>query len=170
MKPMLMAALGFGLAILTAAPAWAASGAEGGDDAFARAIAAYDAGRYGAAVSIWTRLAENGDVDATAALAGLYRQGLGVPRDGARAAALYRRAGLGGHVIAQANLGEMLAQGVGVARDPGRAWAWLRRAADGGNAWAEGRAKGIWDGLTTAARDRARALLAAIRKQRAAPP
>lgn len=54
---------------------------EGGEDAFAHAIAAYDTGRYGDAAVIWARLAANGDRDATAALAGLYRQGLGVPRD-----------------------------------------------------------------------------------------
>ena len=172
MNPMLIAALVFGLAAITATPARAGggTGAGGAEDGFARALAAYDSGRYGDAAGTWARLAENGNVDAMAALAGLYRQGLGVPRDAGRAAALYRRAGLAGHVIAQANLGEMLAQGIGVPRDPGRAWAWLRRAADGGNAWAEGRAKDVWDGLTIAARDRATAVLAGLRRQRPARP
>ncbi len=172
MNRMLIAALVFGLAAITATAARAGggTGAEGREDAFARALAAYDSGRYGDAAGTWARLAENGNVDAMAALAGLYRQGLGVPRDAARAAALYRRAGLAGHVIAQVNLGEMLAQGIGVARDPGRAWAWLRRAADGGNAWAEGRAKDVWDGLTIAARGRATAVLAGLRRQRPARP
>ena len=41
---------------------------------------------------------------------------------------------------------------------------------DGGNAWAKGRAKDIWDGLTTAARGRATAVLAGLRRQRAARP
>ncbi len=172
MNRMLIAALVFGLAAITATAARAGggTGAGGGEDGFARALAAYDSGRYGDAAGTWARLAENGNVDAMAALAGLYRQGLGVPRDAARAAALYRRAGLAGHVIAQANLGEMLAQGIGVPRDPGRAWAWLRRAADGGNAWAEGRAKDVWDGLTIAARGRATAVLAGLRRERAARP
>ena len=172
MNRMLIAALVFGLTAITATAARAGggTGAEGGEDAFARALAAYDSGRYGDAAGTWARLAENGNVDAMAALAGLYRQGLGVPRDAGRAAALYRRAGLAGHVIAQANLGEMLAQGIGVPRDPGRAWAWLRRAADGGNAWAEGRAKDVWDGLTIAARGRATAVLAGLRRQRPARP
>ena len=172
MNRMLIAALVFGLAAITATAARAGggTGAEGAEDGFARALAAYDSGRYGDAAGTWARLAENGNVDAMAALAGLYRQGLGVPRDAGRAAALYRRAGLAGHVIAQANLGEMLAQGIGVPRDPGRAWAWLRRAADGGNAWAEGRAKDVWDGLTIAARDRATAVLAGLRRQRPARP
>lgn len=172
MNRMLIAALVFGLTAITATAARAGggTGAEGAEDAFARALAAYDSGRYGDAAGTWARLAENGNVDAMAALAGLYRQGLGVPRDAGRAAALYRRAGLAGHVIAQANLGEMLAQGIGVPRDPGRAWAWLRRAADGGNAWAEGRAKDVWDGLTIAARGRATAVLAGLRRQRPARP
>ncbi len=172
MNRMLISALVFGLTAITATPARAGggTGAGGGEDGFARALAAYDSGRYGDAAGTWARLAENGNVDAMAALAGLYRQGLGVPRDAARAAALYRRAGLAGHVIALANLGEMLAQGIGVPRDPGRAWAWLRRAADGGNAWAEGRAKDVWDGLTIAARGRATAVLAGLRRERAARP
>ena len=165
-------ALVLSLAAITATPARAGGGAATGrgDDAFAGALAAYDAGRYHAAARAWGRLAENGNRDAAVALAGLYRQGLGVPRDAARAAALYRRAGLAGHVIAQANLGEMLARGEGVARDPVRAWAWSRLAAEGGNAWAEDQAKGIWGRLTAAARDRATAALAGIRRERAARP
>jgi TPR repeat protein len=154
-----------GLGDNTAAPARA-----GGGDAFARALAAYDAGRHGDAAGTWARLAANGDRDATAALAGLYRQGLGVPRDAARAAALYRRAGLSGHVIAQTNLGEMLAQGEGIKRDGAGAWAWFRLAADGGNAWAEGQAKAICNGLTAEARGRAMSARTRIERERVARP
>lgn len=161
-----------GLATITAAPARAGGGTatEGGEAAFARAIAAYDAGRYGDAADAWARLAGNGDKDATAALAGLYRQGLGVPRDAARAAALYRRAGLGGHIIAQANLGEMLGRGEGTPHDEILAWAWFRLAASGGNAWAGSQAKGVWDGLTADGRGQAMAALARIRREMAARP
>ena len=139
------------------------------EDAFARAIAAYDAGRYGEAAKLWSGLSGAGHRDAIAALAGLYRQGLGVARDPARAAALYRRAGLRGHVIAQANFAEMLERGEGRpgTRDQSqaRAWAWYRIAGEGGNGWAEAQAKRIWAALTPKHRHRARAILAAIRKE-----
>ena len=163
----LAAALLAALLALGPAPAIAGGPANDGtqDDAFARAIAAYDAGRYGQAVEIWTRLSGAGIDGAAAALAGLYRQGLGVARDPARAAALYRRAGLRGHVIAQLNLGEMLERGEGRARDRAAAWAWYRIAGEGGNGWAETQAKRIWAALAPKDRGRARARLAAIKTE-----
>ncbi|MCZ6884844.1 MAG: hypothetical protein O7E53_00615 [Alphaproteobacteria bacterium] len=142
------------------------------EDAFALALAAYDAGRYGEAARIWSRLSDAGDAEATAALAGLYRQGLGVPRDLARAARLYRRAGLRGHVIAQANFAEMLIDrgGLGPDRDQARAWAWFHLAGSGGNAWAKDQAARLWAALPRAGRDRARAFLRTIRKEIPARP
>ena len=144
------------------------------EDAFALALAAYDAGRYGEAARIWSRLSDAGDAQATAALAGLYRQGLGVPRDLARAAQLYRRAGLRGHVIAQANFAEMLIErgGLGPDRDQARAraWAWFHLAGSGGNAWAKDQAARLWSALPQADRDRARALLRTIRNEIPARP
>ena len=137
------------------------------EDAFALALAAYDAGRYGEAARIWSRLSGAGDAQATAALAGLYRQGLGVPRDLARAAHLYRRAGLRGHVIAQANFAEMLIERESLSpnRDQARAWAWFHLAGVGGNVWAKGQAARLWAALPRADRVRARAFLRTIKKE-----
>jgi TPR repeat protein len=172
---LIAAVLALGLAL---APAQASAGGRAEDaaqeDAFARAIAAYDAGRYGEAARLWSGLSGAGHRDAIAALAGLYRQGLGVARDLGRAASLYRRAGLRGHVIAQANFGEMLERGEGRsrARDHplARAWAWYRIAGEGGNTWAEIQANRVWATLGSTDRHRARALLAAIRKEIPARP
>ena len=174
MNRMLIAALVFGLIAITATAARAGggTGAEGGEDAFARALAAYDSGRYGDAAGTWARLAEDGNVDAMAALAGLYRQGLGVPRDAARAAALYRRAGLAGHVMSQANLGEMLSKGEGISHSEILAFSWFRLAAEGGNAWAGQKAAEIWARLGSDQRLQACQNLTRLKKiyQRVANP
>ena len=176
---LIAAVLALGLAL---APAQASAGGPAEDaaqeDAFARAIAAYDAGRYGEAARLWSGLSGAGHRDAIAALAGLYRQGLGVARDLDRAASLYRRAGVRGHVIAQANFGEILERGEGRSRardhprdqSQARAWAWYRIAGEGGNAWAEIQANRVWAALTAKDRGRARALLAAISKEIPARP
>ncbi len=185
------AVLALGLALAPAqasagGPDQASAGGQAEDaaqeDAFARAIAAYDAGRYFEAAKLWSGLSDSGHRDAIAALAGLYRQGLGVTRDLGRAAALYRRAGVRGHVIAQANFAEMLERGEGRFRDRSqardhprdhpraRAWAWYRIAGEGGNAWAGVQANRVWAALTAKERGRARALLAAIRKEIPARP
>ncbi len=169
-RPMFRIALIAFAILFAAAPALASGTAADGEETFARAIAAYDAGRYIEAVRLWRRLADQGDRDAEAALAGLTRQGLGTPRDATRAAALYRRAGLGGHVIAQANFGEMLALGEGIKRDRPRAWAWYQLAARGGNAWAKTQAKGIWKGLTANQHRHAKAALAGLHSEKAARP
>ena len=55
----------------------------------------------GAAIEIWTPLAENGDMRAQYRLARLYAEGEGVEKDPAEAARLYRLAGEQGHIEAQ---------------------------------------------------------------------
>ncbi|MDH3241870.1 MAG: sel1 repeat family protein [Alphaproteobacteria bacterium] len=158
-------------AAIAAAPGLAAAGGSGEPAAerrFAEGLAAYDAGRYRAAVRHWRRLAEAGHEDAVIALAGLYRQGLGVTRDPGRAAALYRRAGLRGRAIAQANLAEMLARGEGLAADPPRAWAWFTLAGAGGNPWARRQAARLDQTFSNERRRRARTLLGNLKREIAA--
>lgn len=53
------------------------------------------------------REAQEGDPDAQYSLAYLYENGLGVPKDEARALELYQQAADQGHSAAQANLNEM---------------------------------------------------------------
>lgn len=106
---------------------------------FSEGLEAFDAGDYAAALEEWRPLAAAGDGDAQLALAGMYRLGVGVPRNSARAADLYRAAALQGHVSGQLNLGDFYATGTGVKRDLVRAHAWLSLAARRHHAWAIGR-------------------------------
>jgi len=62
-------------------------------------------GDYAAALAELRPLAERGNADAQYSLAGLYRDGRGVPRDDAQAAAWYRRAAEAGSWWAAFDLG-----------------------------------------------------------------
>jgi TPR repeat protein len=106
---------------------------------FADGLRAYDGGDYATAYREWADLAAEGDADSQAALAGLYRSGLGVPQDAAEAARWYRRAAGQGHRVAQLNLGEMYLTGSGVPRDHVRAYFWFSLAAAQGHGWAADR-------------------------------
>ncbi len=108
-------------------------------DAFVDGLAAYDAGDYASAAQTWTVLADSGDADAQVALAGLYRDGLGVDADSARAVELYVSAALLGSTDARRILGDFYARGLLVERDPVEAYALLGLAAAAGNAWSSRR-------------------------------
>jgi len=97
---------------------------------------AFDGGDYPLAAKIFRDHAEAGDPLAQIALANLYRNGHGVPRDLPRAIALYTRAARAGSADAQQNLGDLLARGVGFGPDPAKAYYWLTRAWVQGRAWA----------------------------------
>ncbi len=118
-----------------------ASSDAGGSDAaaFTDGLRAYDAGDYAATLSAWRPLAEAGNAEAQAGLAGLYASGFGVARDPRAAAEWYSRAARAGHRVARLNLGDMLARGWGVARDRVAAYAWLELAARQGSFWAAAR-------------------------------
>ncbi len=142
----------------------AASGGPGPGD-LSEGLRAYDAGDYAATVREWRPLAEAGDADAQAALAGLYMDGLGVGRSAAEAAAWYRRSARQCHLIAQINLGEMYALGRGVARDPVVAWAWLEVAAGRGSRWAARRRDALAGGMSAAAIAEARRRAGPLRRR-----
>jgi TPR repeat protein len=116
------------------------AGAGGSDETtFSDGLRAYDAGDYAATIDAWRPLAEAGNAEAQAGLAGLYADGFGVARDPREAAAWYERAARAGHLVARLNLGDMLARGWGVARDRVAAYAWLELAARQGSDWAAAR-------------------------------
>ncbi len=106
---------------------------------FSDGLRAYDAGDYAATLSAWRPLAEAGNAEAQAGLAGLYASGFGVAPDPRAAAAWYERAARAGHRVARLNLGDMLARGQGIARDRVAAHAWLELAARQGSDWAAAR-------------------------------
>ncbi len=102
---------------------------------FADGLAAFDAGDYARAFSEWHRLAQAGEPEAQAALAGLYLRGQGTAADVAEARRWYRRAAEQGHALAQLNLGDLLSRGLGAPRDLVGAYVWLSLAADQGRRW-----------------------------------
>jgi len=129
-----LSALTFALALAMAAPL---SATAQDDDAFARGVAAYEDGDYEAAAELWTPLAEDGTPEAQRNLAQLYRLGLGVERDNARAYELYTAAAEQNSVEAQVNAAFLLLTGEGVKKNPKQAALWFAKAADQGDALAQ---------------------------------
>ncbi len=127
-----------GIRILLAAAIFAGLAGRAAAD-FVDGLRAYDGGDYATAYREWADLASAGDAESQAALAGLYRSGLGVPQDEAKAASWYRWAAEQGHGMAQLNLGEMHLTGSGVPRDYVQAYFWLSLAAAQGHGWAADR-------------------------------
>ena len=111
----------------------------------------------------WHPLAEAGDPEAQVALAGLYLDGLGVPRDQAEGARWYRLAAEQGEPVAQMNLGDLYSRGQGVPRDLAQAYLWLSLAAAQGRAWAERRRQDLAQTMSGEALAAAERLLAARR-------
>ena len=106
---------------------------------FVDGLAAFDAGDYQTTLEEWRPLAEAGDPEAQVALAGLYMDGLGVPRNPTEGVRWYRLAAERGEPVAQMNLGDLYSRGQGVPRDLVQAYLWLSLSAAQGRAWAEGR-------------------------------
>lgn len=126
---------------------------------FVDGLAAYDAGDYASAATIWSALAGAGDARAQMALAGLHRQGLGVGRDTNLAISLYRDAAAQGSTDAQRILGDLHARGLLVPKDPIEAFALFGLAAANGDMWSAGRQDDIASTLTPARRRQADARL-----------
>ena len=98
-----------------------------------------DAATQGEAVR-WLQQAVDAEIPAAQyLLAVLYRDGIGVDADAARATALLHRAARNGHVPAMLEYGIAVFNGAGVAPDEARAATWLRRAAWHGDALARNR-------------------------------
>ncbi len=81
-------------------------------------------GDRAAAIATWRSLAAAGDGEAALFLGYLYRNGLGMPRDLARAAQWYRQAAEQGRPEAQYELALMYELGLGVERDADEAALW----------------------------------------------
>jgi uncharacterized protein len=99
--------------------------------------AAYQKGRYAAALRMWRPRAEQGDSRAQSTVALIYYHGRGVRQDDVEAAKWFRLAAEQGDATAQFNLGVMYAEGQGVPQDDKEAVEWYRRAADQSHAQAQ---------------------------------
>lgn len=90
---------------------------------------AYESGDFQRAVRIWTRLAEQGHVNAQTNLGFMYDYGNGVDRDHGLAAHWYRAAALGGSAAGQYNLALLIAEGHVEPANGHTAQYWLEKAA-----------------------------------------
>ena len=114
--------------------AFGVSGPVEGVDA---AYAAYDEGRYAAALRLSRPLAEQGDARAQSLLAEMFYHGRGASRDDLEAIKWFRRAADQGDNVAQFHLGEIYSGGHGVPQDYSEAARWYKMAADRKNAKAQ---------------------------------
>jgi TPR repeat protein len=92
-----------------------------------RAAGLHKAGDTAAAVVIWKRWAEQGDVDAAYNLAVIHQHGDGVARDASQALKWYRFAAERGDRWSQLRLGAMYQGGEGVTADPVQAHYWFTK-------------------------------------------
>jgi TPR repeat protein len=101
------------------------------------AAAAFNAGDYGRALSLWRSQAEAGNAQAQENVGLLYQAGKGVAQNDAEAVRWFRLAAQKGLADAEFNLAECYAAGQGVAKDQTAANALYAKAADKGHAGAE---------------------------------
>ena len=118
------------------------------------ASAAYDAGDYDKAKSLWLPLAQNGETCAQRGMGKLYSKGRGVERDFAKAFEWYRPAAEKGDAESQYRLSVGYGYGLGVEKNEAKAMMWLRKAAENGQKRAQkSLAEGYQDGLHGLPRD-----------------
>ena len=100
---------------------------------FSKGLAAYEQSDYATAVTLFTKAAQNGDMEAQFYLGHLYRKGLGVTLNKEEAFKWLKKAAEQGYVRAQFDLGLMYASGYGVTKNIPEAIKWYRVAAQQGN-------------------------------------
>lgn len=96
---------------------------------YGSAVAAYEGGRYAAALKEFHGLAEHGDARAQLRLGLMYRDGKGAVRDPVTALAWLTKSAGQGQPDAQYIVGNMHLNGEGTVENEAEAIAWLRRAA-----------------------------------------
>jgi TPR repeat protein len=95
-----------------------------------KGIKAFDADDFVTARNYWQPLALNDHAEAQLFMAVLYRYGLGVERDQARAAYWYEQAASNGDVDAQSEIGFFYETGLGVKQDVWEAQSWYQMVLD----------------------------------------
>lgn len=100
---------------------------------FNEGVEAYEAEDYKTAFNEWLPLAKNNDPAAMRNIGHMYRRGLGIPQDYAKAMTWYKRAATVGLDRAQANVAGMYLDGEGVDQDYAQAASWFARAAQQGH-------------------------------------
>ena len=110
--------------ILAAALCGCLAAAGAAADDLENGVRAFHEERYAAAARYWRPLAQAGGAQAQIFMATLYRYGLGVKTDPAKAAAWYEKAALQGEVDAQGEIGFFYELGLGVPQDAAAAERW----------------------------------------------
>ena len=131
-RPLLLAAATLAATMPFAVPAFAQTAVPAQTAASAAQVRAgvdaWTAGNYDAAIKAWQGPAAKGDADALFNLGQAYKLGRGVPKDLAKAEAMYGKAAKLGHVRAADNYGIILFQ----TNRQQAAMPWLQAAADRG--------------------------------------
>ena len=123
MRASLRVAIVAGLAMLALAPTPAMA-------SLFTAAQAYNAHRYGEALTEFERLATGGDSKAQLYAGLMYDNGLGTARNETRAFYWYMRAAKQAQPRAQFNVADMLYQGSGTRQDHHAAMTWFERSAN----------------------------------------
>ena len=97
-----------------------------------RGVAAWQAGDHTGAYRAWHALAEAGDAESQHNLGVMYRDGIGVGIDPARAVHWFRQGAAQGDAASQYNLAVLYDEGFGLPADPAEAARHYRLAADQG--------------------------------------
>jgi TPR repeat protein len=119
-----MSALAFVATLLFAAPAYAAD--------YDAGLAAYESGKYDAALTEWQPLAESGDARAQFGLGMMYANGFGVEMNDGKALHWFKEAAAQDYAEAQYRIGVMHQNGWGVPMDDETAADWYMEAAKQG--------------------------------------
>jgi hypothetical protein len=117
-----LAAAALAVGLVLAAPASVLAGFEEGS-------AAYQQGDYAKALEEWTPLAKNGNQQAQYNIGYMHFNGIGVPKEPAKAAKWFAMAAKQGDAAAQMSLGVRYGTGQGVEQDYSQAYIWLTLAA-----------------------------------------
>jgi TPR repeat protein len=100
---------------------------------FDEGYSAYQNKEYATALKEWEPLAKKGDSAAQNNLGWMYKNGQGVKRDMAKAAAWYLKAAAQGNAHSQKNIGDMYKKGEGVKKNIAEAIKWYGKAAEQGD-------------------------------------
>lgn len=128
------------------------------ENLMSNALKAYDSGDYQNAYTYWLQAASLNNPTAMVALANMYVQGEGRPKNLRIAFDWYKQAALAGDETAQVNYAAFLEVGSGTQKDLISSYAWYRIAADQGNEWAQQSYQRLGNSFT--ARQRQQALVA----------
>ncbi|MDT8385511.1 MAG: tetratricopeptide repeat protein [Gammaproteobacteria bacterium] len=137
---------------------WVATLASQAVAGFDEAVTAANDGNFALAYGEFSALAEQGDARAQQALAWMYYEGQGRPRDYGQAVYWYQKAAEQGNVTAQINLAQMYAYGQGVVQDFAQAAHWWERLAEQGDSRAQSALAGLYYQGVGVVQDIARAL------------